>query len=922
MERIKPSNKLNLSIMDEKLSILNSDIEELYKKYVEKKKLRRIREKSEKSLASRINFLIDEERKIRNQIENNLSKNHRCSKNWSVKMLRAPELITQYSNIRYNTIESNDESPNHAKLKINNSKKGNIKARYINNINKIEKIYESDTKNKQFAEMIKKNGLNDITLSSIQNNSSFENNNNITIGNRSNVTNNVCIIINNSEQNNSKNKINNNISIQDISFADKDIDINENITNEKSKIFNKDNDEKNNNQSKIYFQESENKNRINNEINYIKMRLASKINEENMQSISHTYEQNNEISLGSQNKSNLYINEMTAKKSNYKDYLDENSLEDNLKTPSFKQKIKGEIKGKRSKFIRDELNIKQKNLKNLDKYDNLEKKKQNKKINIRKRKEILDNKKNKKLNIETNPNNIKDKKIDKRCFSKPDNNIKKNKIYNTFNHNNINKNSKGNKSQIINKIMNIKNKINKDNGIKAIDDYDQLSIDSDEIILSDKHTNISQPFKQKFLDKKDINKSINTIIEDKNKNNINKNEQNEEKIYYGCDSTPNLFQNINLTFNQSIEKKRKLLGIPSNIKENLNKKMEEISEFEEKETKNLKENEIIEEKKGFKDKNNGVPLWGRTTPNNKPKRIIYDKRVINKYIKVKQKKQNEININNINSPYKETRYDNESYPSAYNNYNTNNIIYTQLYKNSNYKKNNFEDKDKKNANIASTSSLTSIFSTQTNKSNKVNNNLFKNKNKGNDYITKSNNNISHMAKIKNADISKSNNNIIVKKNENKNYLNTIRLIKKRDKNNNKENKMQKNEEKKEVNNYINTKSIKKDDNPKFYENEIKPRKELAVIRRINKKIENYKKNGPQVYQISKKHNNRFEENNKLNYFKGNNYQFHSFRRLNELKKRPKSNNSYRKISVSKSKSNKSLNSSIQKGNKSLKHFKI
>jgi hypothetical protein len=473
--------------------------------------------------------------------------------------------------------------------------------------------------------------------------------------------------------------------------------------------------------------------------------------------------------------------------------------------------------------------------------------------------------------------------------------------------------------------MNIKNKINKDNGIKAIDDYDQLSIDSDEIILSDKDTNISQPFKQKFLVKKDINKSINTIIEEKNKNNINninKNEQNEEKVYYGCDSTPNLFQNINLTFNQSIEKKRRLLGIPSNIKENLNTKMEEISEFEEKETKNLNENENIEEKKGFNDKNNGVSLWGRTTPNNKPKRIIYDKRVINKNIKVKQKNKNEININNINSPYKETRYDNESYPSAYNNYNTNNIIYTQLFKNSNYKKNNFEDKDKKNTNIASTSSLTSIFSTQTTKSNKTNNNLFKNKNKGNEYIIKSNNNISHMAKIKNADISKSNNNIIVKKNENKNYLNTIRLIKKRDKNNIKENKIQKNEGKKEVNNYINTKSNKKDDNPKFYENEIKPRKELAVIRRINKKIENYKKNGPQVYQISKKHNNRFEENNKLNYYKGNNYQFHSFRRLNELKKRPKSNNSYRKISVSKSKSNKSLNSSIQKGNKSLKHFKI
>ena len=917
MERIKPSKKLNLSIMDEKLSILNSDIEELYKKYVEKKKLRRRKEKSEQSLASRINFLIDEERKIRNQIENNLSKNHRCSKNWSVKMLRAPEIINQYS-MRYNTIESNDESPRHVKLRLNNSKKGNIKARYIDNLNKIEKIYESDTKNKQFEEMIKKNGMNDITLSSIQNNSSIENNNNIAIGNRSNVTNNVCIIINSSDKSNSKNEIK---SIQDISFAEKESDINDNF---------KDNgtNEKENNNSKIYFQESENKNRINNEINYIKMRLASKINEDNMQSISHTYEQNNEITLGSQNKSNLYVNEMTAKKNNYKEYLNEN-LEDNLKTPSFKQKIKADNKGKRSKFIRDELNIKQKNLRNFDKYDNLEKKQQYKKINIRERKETLDNRKNKKFNIETNPNNIKDKKIEKRCFSKPDNGIKKNKVYNTFNHNNINnKNVNGNKSQIINKIINIKSKINKDNGIKKDDDYDKLSIDSDEIILSDKLTNISQPFKQKVLVKKNINKSINSLIEEKNTNSINKNEQKEEKIYYICDSTPNLFQNINLTFNQSIEKKRQLLGIPSNVKENLNSKMEEISKIDnkikEKETDNLKKNDIKEDKNTYKDKNNGAVIWERNTPNNKSTRTIYDKRYINKKINVKPKNKNEINLNNINSPYKETRYDNESYPSTYNNYSTNNIVYTQLFKNSNYKKNNFEDKDKKNTNIASTSSLTSLFSIQSNKSNKVNNTLFKNKNKGNEYIIKSNNNISHIAKIKNTDVSKSNNNIIIKKNDNKNYLNTIRLIKKRDKNNNnnKESQINKIEEKKEVYNYLNTKNNKKDDNPKFYENEIQPRKELAVIRRINKKIENYKKNGPQVYQISKKHNNRFEANNRLNYYKGNNYQFHSFRRLSELQKRSKSNNSYRKTGVSKSKSNRSLNRSIQKGNKSFKHFKF
>ena len=36
---------------------------------------------------------------------------------------------------------------------------------------------------------------------------------------------------------------------------------------------------------------------INNEINYIKMRLASKLNEEQMQTISQTYQHNNEITL-------------------------------------------------------------------------------------------------------------------------------------------------------------------------------------------------------------------------------------------------------------------------------------------------------------------------------------------------------------------------------------------------------------------------------------------------------------------------------------------------------------------------------------------------------------------------------------------------------------------------------------------------
>ena len=72
--KIITSKKQNLSKMNEKLTLLNSDIEDLYKKYAETKKIRQKKEKSEQNLASRINFLIDEERKIRTKIENKPTK--------------------------------------------------------------------------------------------------------------------------------------------------------------------------------------------------------------------------------------------------------------------------------------------------------------------------------------------------------------------------------------------------------------------------------------------------------------------------------------------------------------------------------------------------------------------------------------------------------------------------------------------------------------------------------------------------------------------------------------------------------------------------------------------------------------------------------------------------------------------------------
>ena len=504
LENFNPSNKL--SRMDEKLSVLNSDIEELYKKYIQKKKLRRRKEKSEQSLVTRINFLIDEERKIRNQIENKVMKNQRCSKNWSVRSLRVPDIISHYGgNISYLTIESSEESARPMKNSINNSKYGR-KINYISNLNRVERGNDSESKIKKFAEIIKKNGLGDLTLSSIQNNSSIDNN--ITIGTRPNVTNNVCIIINNSDKLNSKNEINNkNISFQDMSFAEKDSTFNDKFINDKY-INTNDNvkEKKGNNKSSVYFniQENENNYKINNEINFIKMRLASKL-EENINSISKSYQEKND------KKKNNYINEMTEKKKIFKKYLNKIS-EDNINTPTFKKKTKVYIQDKRNRSLRNVLNSRQKQL------ENLEKDIQFKKNNIKVKKESLEIKKKRKMDIRTNSNNKNSKytkKIDKRSFSKPDNGIniyKRNKkIKEAFGSDIIKKHLNGNKSQILDKIVNIKNKeiIEHNKKAEKDDEFNNLSIDSDEIILSDSQANIFTPSKKKIKEKNNKKKPLN-----------------------------------------------------------------------------------------------------------------------------------------------------------------------------------------------------------------------------------------------------------------------------------------------------------------------------------------------------------------------------------------------------------------------------
>ena len=106
--------------MDKKLSLLNSNIEDLYKKYLEKKRIRRNHEKNEQSLVNHINFLIDEERKIRTQIENKSLKSSKIKKK-SIRILIIMKIkkkknllkMKQKKHQKYKKMEKNQRKEKH-----------------------------------------------------------------------------------------------------------------------------------------------------------------------------------------------------------------------------------------------------------------------------------------------------------------------------------------------------------------------------------------------------------------------------------------------------------------------------------------------------------------------------------------------------------------------------------------------------------------------------------------------------------------------------------------------------------------------------------------------------------------------------------------------------------------------------------------
>ena len=934
MEKMIPLKKMSLTLMDEKLYLLNSDIEELYRKYAEENNIHERKEKSERSIVNRIDFLIDEERKIRNQIENNVIHNDLVIKNRSLKMLKAPEIeanIETLKSIRYNTIDKTGEKlPHKGKHRFNKSEKIDNKIKHINNLNNIE------------IKCQRKNIINQINFYNKQSNSKDKKRENENF--KQNVTNNVCIIINDREQKESEENVNDNINFENISFSKLNIvnnklfkknknnnkvnnyiningsshnkNANKNTKNNEINNKNKYNynvhKEKKMNKNNKYLnsdeKENENLIKINNEINFIKMRLALKLKEENKELIMQNNKSQKDA-VTQTDQIDVNSSEIIGKKdiknnnkniSNYNSFQIK-SLQKNVKAPFLKHKMNIENKDKTNQSLRSILYSKQKNLKNLEKEIDIKKK------NLKQKKISDDLKKNynQKINLKTDNKNQKFiKKFDKRCFSKPDNNIKiKNKVLKSFNHENIINNLNNDKTNIKNSS---KKRINSNSKKPIKNDLITLSIDSDENILFEinkskiinNKNNVSNTARVKYsiFDKK------NKVKKKKKNIRIRYQHNDYEKIYYEYDSTPNLLNNINLTFNQSIEKKRELLGLPQEMKEkiklkNIKKEIlinDKINEENNNDEESLNQNKI-KVKNTLKNKimatnKKEEKTWNKYNITNNSTRAMYNKKYSKRTINNINYKKDDTNDNNHNiyKTNKKKDFDSNYFSNCNKNKVNNPEIISQLFNSTfnNYTRFSSTSKDKNNNIMTSNGSLTSMYSAQTNKTNitnKTNNTLIKYK-------------ISDQSDNKSKNMTNS-------KEKNK--------YKKYSKNNiNKENQNLKGEISKNVIRNLND-EMKDMDNHNLYEKEIKVKRQLAAIRRINQIKETYKKKGPQIYQISKRHLNRFENkndniNNNSNK-KGNKYQFQSLRRLSEIKKGRRTSFSKQNANVkNKSKSNRSL----------------
>ena len=955
MERMTPIKKVNLSLMDEKLHLLNSDIEELYKKYTEEKSIHQRKEKSEQNLSSRIDFLIDEERKIKNKIENNVIQNDLIIKNRSLKKLKSPKIETNIETSESNrchTMENNEEElPYKRNHNYHNSAKIDFKKiKHINNLNNIENKCK------------KKNGKNGSNLYNKQNNSVETNN----VNTKNNVTNNVCIIINSPKKNESEDNPNYNYNFVDVSFSNTNnsnklktknfnnengingnnnykkanINIIRNLLNNNknnNNIQNKDYKKRNNNEIKmdktnnnINNEEKENENlmKINNEINFIKMRLALKLKEENNNMGLKTQTQKLKDAVTQTEQFDSYSpnltegNNTTNNNTNFITYnvCKTESSEDDVITPSFRQKVNVENKDKSNLSLRSVLYSKQRNLLSLVKEIDIKKK------ILRQKKISAGYKQDDTQRISSHTDNKKKKhakKINQRCYSKTDNNINKlkSKVFKTFNRDNIANNfdiekmdrkNSSNRRNISNNKKNLKNEFN------------NLSVDSDESILSriNKKRLISLK-KNISMDKRTQNSIFYNKSEKKNKNMRYRYNPNDDKVYYEYDSTPNLINNMNLTFNQSIEKKRELLGLPQDIKDKIRNKIEKIDSLlkNNNDKSKPKENNFrkislnknkIERNSNLKNKIKEIhkkeeKIWNRNNIANKSSRTMYNKKYSKRIINNTNYKKSETNDNNYNTYniHKKRNFDSGNYPLSNNNrYKTNNIQTSNQIFNNTFRFSSTSNDKNVNKN-ASNGSLTSMFSNQTNRTNRtnrtqkkirINNTSLKSETKDN-YNNYKSNNLNNSTNVnKYGNINK--------------YLKNIKLIKKGQKF------IKKEETNKNIVRNLQD-EIKDMTDIKLQEKEIKIKRQLAAIRRINQIKEDYKKKGTLLNQVNKRYLNKFENKNNSNSSnKTKNFQFQTIRRLSEIKQRPRISFTKQNINVEKSKNKSKSNRSLIKINNS------
>lgn len=519
----KKNEKLKIHI-DKKLLLINTDIQELYKKYNKKKKDRLSRENSEQSLVNRINQLIDEEKKLRTQIEQELQqKNNRMN---SMRYLHKHSATEGFD--KFNLPSSHSE--------INFSK----------NLIKINN---------------KKNNMDDITISTIKNNSMDPNNSN---NSKSNVTNNICIIIHKTGNKSMDNDMNykNNESKED--------------NNNKFFSFGEYQEEKNNNKNE---NGSKNKENNKNDIKPYKERNKSNIK---FKIISKEFNKNRTVENDIKSKyrnnpiSKIKNNESTEDK-RYKTIISNNNNKhshenSNIILNSLRQNTKKIEMIKKTNTIiynnndnNSEINIDKPPTPSFSKKNLLDTEESN--LNTTRTKHLNDNQKLKNKNSKISSKKTLDSKQKKLVESNRE--LKNKKLKNNNTHKPKNrKKSQPERIQSTNK--------NFHELFYLIKNFRNVSLNSSKQTETNKNYNSYMDFK----------------LSEKNRMSADKLKGIDNNELIICDSSPNIMMKEANNFNKELEQKKQMLGILFNSKENqrIKKKMQE--EFPESPEQKLKNKNV------------------------------------------------------------------------------------------------------------------------------------------------------------------------------------------------------------------------------------------------------------------------------------------------------------------------------------------